>query len=380
MMERFVAELQAWLGSSPLGWLPPLKRLLAAWIDLLFSPLTQVSSLHAWWVVVVDLGIVAALFYLVLRPRDPRSRTVGFLAFCFPRRILLHPSTRTDLKLLFVNRAVLPLINVFWKLQAVFFAGLILQGMIALFGPPLQLFEWGVVSACVVAVLITLGDELGFYLCHLAHHKIPVLWAFHKVHHSAEVMTPLTSSRNHPVEFVLISPCRALGASLVLGPVLFLFGAPPSTIEIFGVTLLSALFTMLGTHLGHSHIWLAWPPAIQRIFVCPAQHQIHHSSAPRHHDKNMAGIFTFWDWVFGTLYIAPREREDFRLGVYGTRETPHPGLVSAYVVPFVDAARAMLPWLPASLRGRCAAWADAIEARFRPGAQAAAPQPPLAVG
>jgi sterol desaturase/sphingolipid hydroxylase (fatty acid hydroxylase superfamily) len=380
MIERFVADLEAWLAVGALGWFPPLGHLLVTWVDLLFSPLTQLGSVHAWWLVAIDMIVIAVFFHVVLRPRDPRYQGMGFLAFCFPRRVFTHPSTRTDLKLLFVNKAVTPLINVLWRLQTVFFAGLILQGMIALFGPPLQVFSWSPASAFLVALLIAFSEDLGFYLCHLAHHKIPVLWAFHKVHHSAEVMSPLTTSRNHPFEFVLIGPCKALTASLVLGPVLFLFGTPPSPVELFGIVLLSALFTFFGTHLNHSHIWLTWAPALQRVFVCPAQHQIHHSSAPRHHDKNMAGIFTFWDWVFGTLYIAPRQREDFRLGVHGLRETPHPGLVAAYTVPFIDVARALLPWLPAPLRSRCASWADALEARLGGAARPAAEQPAGAVG
>src|ERR1039458_8498353 len=39
-------------------------------------------------------------------------------------------------------------------------------------------------------------DGLGLF------HAIPALWEFHKVHHSAEVLTPLTEMRTHPVEII----------------------------------------------------------------------------------------------------------------------------------------------------------------------------------
>ena len=34
-------------------------------------------------------------------------------------------------------------------------------------------------------------------------HRVPALWEFHKVHHSAEVLTPLTEWRQHPLELML---------------------------------------------------------------------------------------------------------------------------------------------------------------------------------
>ena len=36
-----------------------------------------------------------------------------------------------------------------------------------------------------------------FYAIHYTEHKVPALWVIHKVHHSAEVLTPLTRYREH---------------------------------------------------------------------------------------------------------------------------------------------------------------------------------------
>ncbi|MGI9367986.1 MAG: sterol desaturase family protein, partial [Ruegeria sp.] len=55
-----------------------------------------------------------------------------------------------------------------------------------------QLEGWWGVAATVTFLLVfyLVVDFIWFYV-HYLQHKIPVLWQFHKVHHSAEVMHPL---------------------------------------------------------------------------------------------------------------------------------------------------------------------------------------------
>ena len=61
-------------------------------------------------------------------------------------------------------------------------------------------------------VTLLLYDAL-FYLIHYVEHKTPALWAIHKIHHSAEVLTPLTRYREHVIE----GPIYAIGAALAYG-------------------------------------------------------------------------------------------------------------------------------------------------------------------
>jgi hypothetical protein len=49
--------------------------------------------------------------------------------------------------------------------------------------------------------LQVLAYELAYWFAHYCFHKVPALGEFHKVHHSAEVMTGLTELRQHPVEW-----------------------------------------------------------------------------------------------------------------------------------------------------------------------------------
>ena len=74
-----------------------------------------------------------------------------------------------------------------------------------------------------------------------------------------------------------------------------------SQYTLFGVGIVSFLFLGLGANLRHSHVKLKYPSFLERIFISPYQHQIHHSRDPKHHNKNMGGKFALWDWFFGRL-------------------------------------------------------------------------------
>ncbi|MEC7028835.1 MAG: sterol desaturase family protein, partial [Pseudomonadota bacterium] len=85
---------------------------------------------------------------------------------------------------------------------------------------------------------------------------------------------------------------------------------------------------------------------IEHILISPAQHQIHHSLKPEHHNKNFGEIFAFWDWMFGTLFI-PDKEETIEYGIArpdgsGQRiKQPHNNFKEALIVPFKESARAL---------------------------------------
>ena len=69
------------------------------------------------------------------------------------------------------------------------------------------------VSACLTLSLFLVDDFLRWAL-HYIEHRVPVLWEFHKVHHSAESLNFITAERFHPVEMLFLGKFFALGAAL----------------------------------------------------------------------------------------------------------------------------------------------------------------------
>src|SRR5690606_23613656 len=127
---------------------------------------------------------------------------------------------------------------------------------------------------------------------------------------------PLSLLRTHPVNGLLNLSRSGAAILLTSGLFLYIFPEDISVLTIFGVNAGRVLFNMLGAHLRHSHIWLGFGPVLSRLFISPAMHQIHHSSAPRHFNRNYGSQFAVWDWVFGTLYIpAAEERGTFEFGL-----------------------------------------------------------------
>ena len=287
----------------------------------------------------VALGVVAR----ELHYRNGHERRANWFNFVFPRDMYTHSSAILDYKLMLCNRIFGP---------ASFVSGIVLQGVsisyIALLvqdglhkltGSSHAYHEPGFLLGFAVVVCLTLARDFATYVTHALHHRWPLLWAFHKVHHSAEVLTPVTVYRKHPVYTVFSSLADCVIVGPAQGLVLFAFGAKPDPITLFGANIIFSMFHLLGSNLRHSHIWLSFGPILERIIISPAQHQIHHSKARHHWDRNYGEVFALWDWLFGTLYVPGKEREVIEFGVAGENTQAHPTLFAAYVQPFRDCAR-----------------------------------------
>jgi sterol desaturase/sphingolipid hydroxylase (fatty acid hydroxylase superfamily) len=146
-------------------------------------------------------------------------------------------------------------------------------------------------------------------------HKIPFLWRFHQVHHSATVLNPLTQYRIHPVELLVNNLGNVVCISLVTGVFDFLYGGTLSFYTIAGVNVFNFLFLVFGANLRHSHIGLRYPRFIEKWVISPYQHQIHHSDNQEHFDKNMGSELAILDRVVGTLLVSEQvQKIRFGLG------------------------------------------------------------------
>jgi sterol desaturase/sphingolipid hydroxylase (fatty acid hydroxylase superfamily) len=168
---------------------------------------------------------------------------------------------------------------------------------------------------------------------------VPALWEIHKVHHSTEVLTPVSAYRFHPFEIIAAGASKSFFVGVVAGIFGYLemdrkVASDVLVIGLIQLSVLEAAFNIF-SNLRHSHVWLSFGPRLERHFISPAQHQIHHSAEPRHFDKNFGLVFALWDRMFGTLYV-PAGRETFRLGIYGVDVSTYHSIWAMYTLPIVN--------------------------------------------
>ncbi|MBY6186683.1 sterol desaturase family protein [Marinobacter hydrocarbonoclasticus] len=299
--------------------------------------LTDANKRIYWVYLLGALGLALPVF-LASSAQKSLSGLAGFL---FPKAIYRHPSVRHDLGLWVINRfirvgllapAILTMVPIALGTTEV------LEWMFGAMAP----LAWSAtaVTACFTLMLFLFDDFTRFFL-HWLLHRVPVLWDFHKVHHSAEVLTPMTIYRSHPVESYLYACRMALTQGVVVGLGYYLFGPVLTMQDILGANVFVFLFNLMGSNLRHSHIWVSWGDKLENWFISPAQHQVHHSAERRHWDTNMGSALAIWDRMWGTL-IKASDAGEFTLGA-GGEVRGHDSLLGLYITPFKDAFRRMVP-------------------------------------
>ena len=118
----------------------------------------------------------------------------------FPRRIVWHRSARLDLGYFIFNSFVYGSTFGLAGVSYQFLTNGLLQGLIAVIGPVAPSSLPVIAQRAIVTVLLFLAYELGYWIDHYLKHRVPALWELHKVHHTAEVLTPLTTFRMHPLD------------------------------------------------------------------------------------------------------------------------------------------------------------------------------------
>lgn len=287
---------------------------------------------------------IAALFFVWRRlKRGRRLRWRMIFRALFPRRILRSRSNQADIGYLFFNVFVFGVVFGWAVLSYQFISNGIIAGLAALFGPITASALPVYVTRSVVTVMLFLAYELGYWFNHWLSHKVPVLWEFHKVHHSAEVLTPLTNFRVHPVYTWIFANILAFSAAVANGLGNFMFGETAYQYALSDTNIILVLFIHAYVHLQHSHMWISFRGVLGRILVSPAHHQVHHSANPKHFNKNFGSCLALWDWMFGTLYVPEKKREVLAFGFSGN---PDAHTVKGELVdPLVNAAGHFKPWL-----------------------------------
>lgn len=285
------------------------------------------------------LGLVTAPVYVVLGGLAAwavyrrQGGGQGFWRWLFPAQIWRHPSHSIDLQLFALGR----LLAVLGLFGGVALTTLIVAGLDRL--SPVPRVPAESLGPVALAFLLWLPSDLAIYWSHRLFHRWQRIWPLHAVHHSAAVMTPFTTYRQHPLALVLSDWAQAVTVGLFQGLLIGTLTEGAPVAQIAGINLFLVLANAALAALHHSHVWLSYGPVIEHIVISPAQHQIHHSADPKHHDRNFGNSLAIWDWMFGTLYVI-RDHEMLELGLRGPQEEP---LMSQRLWPILcDPVRRML--------------------------------------
>jgi sterol desaturase/sphingolipid hydroxylase (fatty acid hydroxylase superfamily) len=268
------------------------------------------------------------------RRRWVRARVLG--RALVPRRILRSRSGQLDIAAFLFSVFLLGTVLGWALVSSDVFARAAEGGLAELLGEPQDRRAPAWLAAGVMTLGMYLAYEFAYWLNHWLSHRSPILWEFHKVHHSAESLSTLTNFRVHPVDTLVFYNMAAAITGGVAGTISFAFGRPVDAWAIGGSNLLIFASSWLLTYLQHSHIWMSFHGPLGKLLVSPAHHQIHHSAEPRHHNRNFGSTLAVWDWLFGTLHMPTRQRERLRFGVDGLPYDPH-SVKGALLMPFVDA-------------------------------------------
>ncbi len=157
-------------------------------------------------------------------------------------------------------------------------------------------------------IIWLVSEDFINYLGHVITHKNPLLWNYHKFHHSPKEFCVLTARRLALGDTFFTQICVGISFQIFLGR--------PDYQTIYFI-LLTKIFI---SQIAHSN--LPWDfGIIGKIFVSPRFHKFHHSSVVEHHDSNYGVIFTFWDTIFKTspkFYTEdPSISDNITLGVHG---------------------------------------------------------------
>ena len=169
-----------------------------------------------------------------------------------------------------------------------------------------------------LALLPTLVFDLAYYWCHRLQHAVPFLWRFHAVHHAIEELNG-TNCYHHWSEGLIRS-------IFILLPLAFLI-----QLRVQEVILISFLTNSFWSHFVHLKANIGFGP-LNRLFVSPAFHRVHHSREARHYDKNFAGVFSIIDIAFGTAHLPMK---DERIDT-GLNEKFEAATLSEYLIALRD--------------------------------------------
>ena len=286
--------------------------------------------------------LLLAAFLAVPRGRRRMPRLAVWWRALFPQRLIASASGRADIAYFLFGLLVYGLVFG-WLFSAGPIADWVAGGLTRLAGPAPGIALPAVAQGAILTALFFLAYEFAYWLDHYLSHKLPILWQFHRVHHSAESLSLLTNFRVHPVDTLVFAHIVVVVSGLAQGVARYALGPGAHGWEIGGTNVVVMASAIGLTHLQHSHLWITLGPRWGRWILSPAHHQIHHSADSRHFDRNFGSALAIWDRLFGTFHMPAARREPLRFGLDDAGPAPH-GLRGALVTPLAGIVHVIAAW------------------------------------
>lgn len=300
-------------------------------IDLLLEtiqmPFSYIMSpgKRVYWVYFVSSFLLALYVYF------RKKKKVSFVKYFFNKDVWLGKSAFVDYLLVFFNSLVKVVVLSPLLIYSLYMAEGISDYLLSSYGP--SNLDW---SKTTIVVLYTISiiviNDFASFVVHYMMHKIPLLWEFHKVHHSATHLNPFTQYRIHPIELIINNLRGLFIKGVITGLFLYLGEGAVSLLTFLGINVLNFAFLFFGANLRHSHVKLKYFNFLEYIFISPFQHQIHHSNSSKHYDTNLGSRLAIWDYLFGTL-IKSKEVGKLTFGL-GEEDKDYDSLLKNLFIPF----------------------------------------------
>ncbi len=154
------------------------------------------------------------------------------------------------------------------------------------------------------------------YWVHRSFHRVPALWNFHAVHHSAKTLDWMAGARMHFIEILILR-----GVTVI----------PMMTLG-YSQTVVQAYILVVYIYSTYIHANVRWSSRfLSKFMVTPRYHHWHHGIEKEAIDVNFAIHFPLLDKLFGTYYLPENKWPEG----YGIGGHPVPqGYMKQFFYPF----------------------------------------------
>jgi sterol desaturase/sphingolipid hydroxylase (fatty acid hydroxylase superfamily) len=158
--------------------------------------------------------------------------------------------------------------------------------------------------------------ELTYWIWHFLGHRVRLFWCLHSPHH-APVEMNLTVAWVHFF-------AEGYYTAAIQVPLLMLFGVSPEMVAI--ILIIDGTW---GTfiHCGEDAFENGRFGILEKFFITPSHHRVHHAKNPLYIDTNFCVLLPFWDWLFGTLQ---NEKKEVKIEYGITRKTDDTSFIDMY--------------------------------------------------